>query len=209
MQATTWLISLSSTIKIRRGDVTSEEFGRLHQAVAEMQSIPLHIDQSGGISIAQLAARARRLKRQHGLDLLEDISIDGARGLLINITASSEVTIDEISEASTFIQESAHDDCNIIWGTVIDDSMGDEMRVTVIATGIGGKNHPQEVVRPKVTVAGGRDQERIDPAAIDHIDLPRFVRSTPASRPVTPAPTNRSGNLADLDVPTFLRRQAD
>ncbi|MCA0401469.1 MAG: replicative DNA helicase [Proteobacteria bacterium] len=58
------------SFKIRRGDITQEEFGRLHEAVAVMQSIPFHIDQSGGISIAQLAARARRLKRQHGLDLL-------------------------------------------------------------------------------------------------------------------------------------------
>jgi replicative DNA helicase len=58
------------SFKIRRGDVTQEEFAKLHEAVAEMQVIPLHIDQSGGISIAQLAARARRLKRQHGLDVL-------------------------------------------------------------------------------------------------------------------------------------------
>jgi replicative DNA helicase len=56
--------------KIRRGEISQEEFGRLHRAVSEMQTVPLHIDQSGGISIAQLAARARRLKRQKGLDVL-------------------------------------------------------------------------------------------------------------------------------------------
>jgi len=58
------------SFKIRRGDITEDEFARLHVAVQEMQTLPLHIDQTGGISIAQLASRARRLKRQHGLDLL-------------------------------------------------------------------------------------------------------------------------------------------
>ncbi|MCA1989227.1 MAG: cell division protein FtsZ [Desulfarculus sp.] len=180
------------------------DFADVRTVMSEMGVALMGTGQASGDNRAQEAA-----KRAIHNDLLEDISIDGARGLLINITASSEVTIDEISEASTFIQESAHEDCNIIWGTVIDDSMGDEMRVTVIATGIGGKHHQQEVARPKVAVAGGRDQERIDPAAIDHIDLPRFVRSTPTSRPVATVPGNRGGNLADLDVPTFLRRQAD
>lgn len=72
-QLATRIIAEQSNIpsfKIRRGDITADEFGKLHEAVQEMQSIPFHIDQSGGISIAQLAARARRLKRQHGLDLL-------------------------------------------------------------------------------------------------------------------------------------------
>ncbi len=67
--------------------------------------------------------------------LLEDIDIEGATGILINITGTSSMTLHEISEASTLIQEAAHEDANIIFGAVIDESMGDSIRVTVIATG--------------------------------------------------------------------------
>jgi len=67
--------------------------------------------------------------------LLEDVDIEGATGILINITGSSEMTLHEISEASTLIQEAVHEDANIIFGSVVDESMGENLRVTVIATG--------------------------------------------------------------------------
>lgn len=69
--------------------------------------------------------------------LLEDISIHGARGVLINITGSHNLSLHEVNEAATLIQEEAHDDANIIFGAVIDERMGDEIRITVIATGFG------------------------------------------------------------------------
>ena len=69
--------------------------------------------------------------------LLEDISIEGASGLLINITGDPKMTLTEINEATTLVQKEAHEDANIIWGMVIDEAMKDEMRVTVIATGFG------------------------------------------------------------------------
>lgn len=136
--------------------------------------------------------------------LLEDISIDGAHGVLVNITGSEEMTIDEISEASGFIQEAAHEDANIIWGTVIDENMGDDIRVTVIATGIGAMQEKGEIRR----VVNGPD---IDPTVIDHMDLPRYRRSV-ASQPNSGGARPRSVPMRDpddLDVPTFLRRQAD
>jgi cell division protein FtsZ len=137
--------------------------------------------------------------------LLEDISIDGARGVLVNITASNDMTIDEISEASTFIQEAAHEDANIFWGTVLDEGMGDEIRVTVIATGIGSE---QQSACLESVVNG----PRIDPTVIDHINLPHYERSV-VSRGAASSP-KKTGVFArqdpqDLDVPTFLRRQAD
>ncbi len=71
--------------------------------------------------------------------LLEDLSIDGARGVLINITGNDSMTLFEVNEASTLVQEAAHEDANIIFGAVIDDSMDEEeVRVTVIATGLEG-----------------------------------------------------------------------
>ena len=70
--------------------------------------------------------------------LLEDVSIDGATGIIINITGGSNLKIHEVNEATTLIMEAAHEDAEIIFGTVIDDSMKDQVKVTVIATGLGG-----------------------------------------------------------------------
>jgi len=69
--------------------------------------------------------------------LLEDMSIRGAKGVLINITGSTDLALHEVNDASTLIQEEAHEDANIIFGAVIDEAMGDEIRITVIATGFG------------------------------------------------------------------------
>lgn len=137
--------------------------------------------------------------------LLEDITIDGARGVLMNITSNSEITIDEVSEASSFIQESAHPDANIIFGTVIDENIGEDIRVTVIATGIGIAEKRSRVRR----VAGGGG---VDISTMDHVDITPYRRSAPAEFEQTArAKPNRfqSGDVVDLDVPTFLRRQAD
>ena len=78
--------------------------------------------------------------------LLEDISIHGARGVLINITGSHDLSLHEVNEAATLIQEEAHEDANIIFGAVIDEQMGDEIRITVIATGFGEAQ--REVKKP-------------------------------------------------------------
>ncbi|MBU1274469.1 MAG: cell division protein FtsZ [Proteobacteria bacterium] len=140
--------------------------------------------------------------------LLEDISIDGARGVLVNITASEEITIDEVSEASTFIQEAAHENANIIWGTVIDTSMGERMRVTVIATGIGQAEEVREVKRMAVA-GGGRD---LDISEIDENNVRIYRRGNASLRGLT-SPGSRErrpmSDSSDLDWPAFLRRQAD
>ncbi|MFH0809234.1 MAG: cell division protein FtsZ [Pseudomonadota bacterium] len=166
--------------------------------------------------------------------LLEDISIEGARGLLINITCPSDITMDEIQQASTLIQEEAHEDANIIWGTVLDESMGDEVRVTVIATGIGRKEEPALTMPLAATrpVAEPPARQQIDPVA-EPAPAPRAPRPMERLRPATPPP-DRGGLLRqrlqapendqrprihrgmiedeladDLDYPTFLRKQAD
>jgi cell division protein FtsZ len=79
--------------------------------------------------------------------LLEDISIQGARGVLINITGGPDLCLHEVNEAASMIQEEAHDDANIIFGAVIDETMMDEIRITVIATGFGeGKEDRKPVI---------------------------------------------------------------
>ena len=77
--------------------------------------------------------------------LLEDLSIRGARGILINITSGMEVTLEELKDTAALIQEEAHDDAKIIWGSVVDEGLGDEVRVTIIGTGIGKKLELEEM----------------------------------------------------------------
>jgi len=100
--------------------------------------------------------------------LLEDISIRGARGILINITASSDITMEEVQEASTLVQKEADEDANIIWGTVIDNNIGEEMMVTVIATGIGGVGKDTKKVKKGQKMFFSRDEK--------DLDVPTFLR---------------------------------
>ncbi len=134
--------------------------------------------------------------------LLEDNTIQGARGVLLNITGGSEMTLFEINEASTLVQMEAHDDANIIFGTVIDDDMGDEMRITVIATGFDSKGRNKQNIP---SVSGFVSYKRED------LSTPAFIRKEKsADKPVVV----KMGMIDDVDntdfeVPAFLRRQAD
>jgi cell division protein FtsZ len=141
--------------------------------------------------------------------LLEDAAIDGAKGILINITGGPDMTLHEVSEASTLVQKTADAEANIIFGTVIDPVMTDEMKVTVIATGFKDPSAP--AARARVDAFAARDrgfEHRIS-------DTPAFLRKqqreAPASFPPTedsPAPAYSS--LQDeLDIPTFLRKHMD
>lgn len=157
--------------------------------------------------------------------LLEDISISGAKALLMNITCNSELTMEEAMEASERIYKEVGDDAEIIWGVGIDDSLTDELRVTVIATGIGEKTPKVEAPRAeagkvaevshggKLRVASKEDIRRIpdydDPAFNDRVEPAAIVRS--GSRPKGGFNAFRGIDFddQDLDVPTFLRRKAD
>ncbi|MBM3382053.1 MAG: cell division protein FtsZ [Betaproteobacteria bacterium] len=106
------------------------DFADVRTIMSEMGMALMGIGTASGQNRAVEAARAAI-----NSPLLEDVDIEGATGILINITGSSEMTLHEISEASTLIQEAVHEDANIIFGSVVDESMGDTLRVTVIATG--------------------------------------------------------------------------
>jgi cell division protein FtsZ len=145
--------------------------------------------------------------------LLEDISISGAKGVLINITSNSDLTMEEMTEASERIYNEVGENADIIWGTVIDDTLGDEMRVTVIATGIDS-NHKAELgteLRGKIRDITFDDLND----AVDY-DEPTFIRRKTAVGESSGA-TYRgykgividNNDLNDLDVPTFLRKKAD
>ncbi|MDX9788415.1 MAG: cell division protein FtsZ [Desulfobacterales bacterium] len=147
--------------------------------------------------------------------LLEDSSIAGAKGVLMNITCSSDLTMDEMTQASERIYQEVGDEAEIIWGAVMDDSLGDEMRVTVIATGIGADLKPVAKSKPLEVPLRGRVRD-ITPADMQNaveFDEPTFLRHKRAVGDDTGATYRGYKGIVidndDLDVPTFLRRKAD
>jgi cell division protein FtsZ len=150
--------------------------------------------------------------------LLEDVSIHGARGLLINITGGPDLGLHEVNEAATMIQEEAHEDANIIFGAVIDERMKDEIRVTVIATGFGEREEHQQPRKPAPFpgFAGANNTMRNKKVVhmgtiIDDLDAPTWQRNKRAEE--EPAERTTGMQFKDdedkFDVPTFLRRQMD
>lgn len=167
--------------------------------------------------------------------LLDDISIQGARGVLINITGGSDLSLHEVNEAATLIQEEAHEDANIIFGAVIDETMGDKLRITVIATGFGEAmadempiDHFTPQTRPDLRRGVGPTPIQSAPAA----SAPRREKFDGSGRRVVrmgliedgadpvwhkgqgdaggePEVANPPSEEEEYDIPTFLRKQAD
>jgi cell division protein FtsZ len=166
--------------------------------------------------------------------LLEDISIHGARAALINVSAGPDLGMHEFEEALSIIQKEVNEDANIILGMVIDEAMEDEIRVTVIATGIGRKVEQAKTVDSSATV---RPLRRLKPEGIvpdlnyDYLQIPAHVRQrVPRGETIQPVESDetdqqqpkrrktllqmitgsgRAHDDEDLSIPTFIRRQAD
>ena len=180
-----------------------------------------------GTGIATGESRAvEAAQRAINSPLLEDSSIDGARGVLINITGGPSMTLFEVAEASNLVHEAAHEEANIIFGTVIDDKMGDAIKVTVIATGFRESRAREEASArasaPRRAASQGMQQrapERAEaasaPAAASGKSETPFLRKGQSGRnaPFSPDEGGYGPNFTnlkdDLDVPTFLRRQMD
>ena len=176
-----------------------------------------------GIGISSGENRAiEAAERAISHPLLEDINISGAKGVLMNITSNSDLTMEEMTEASERIYNEVGEDAEIIWGAVIDDSLGEEMSVTVIATGIGEKEKERERERERETgprvpdpTYGGkvRDITPADLARSTTLDEPTFIRRRTIKEPPRGELYREYKGIVidndDLDVPTFLRRKAD
>ena len=169
-----------------------------------------------GTGIAAGESRAvEAAQRAISSPLLEDISIEGARGLLINITGGSNMTLNEINEATTLIQKEAHEDANIIWGMVIDEATGEEIRVTVIATGFG-KAEEKTAAAPGIPAALSRFK-KIAPVSLstkENRDIPAFMRRVKVNERYDEVKLEEPGEFTldeedRFDIPTFLRKQAD
>jgi len=134
--------------------------------------------------------------------LLEDNTIQGARGILLNITGGSDLSLYEVNEASSLIQAEAHEDANIIFGTVIDETMGDEIRITVIATGFDDGMKKKQAPSNVSHLGGFRREDLATPAFM------RRGKSRDNTNVVTMGISEESDTV-DMEIPTFLRRQAD
>lgn len=151
--------------------------------------------------------------------LLEDISIHGARGVLINITGGPDLCLYEVNEAASMIQEEAHDDANIIFGAVIDERMKDEIRITVIATGFGEKEERKPVLGA-VTYNANKDSGKGKKVVhlgtiVDDLDSPTWQRKKQDSGETETVTSDKTGmqfsqdDEDKFDIPTFLRKQMD
>jgi len=134
--------------------------------------------------------------------LLEDNTIQGARGVLLNITGGSDMTLDEVNEASSLIQADTHEDANIIFGTVVDDSMGDEIRITVIATGFKESGKKKHDIPDMLQLDGHKKEDLSQPTFI------RKERTADTPNVVRMGLIDDSAE-GDFEIPTFLRKQAD
>ncbi len=177
-----------------------------------------------GTAVATGASRAvDAANRAISSPLLEDNSIQGAQGILINICGSSSLSLHEVHEASSIIQKAAHENANIIFGAVMDDNMKDAVKITVIAAGFkdAGKKNTQQrpAFLPKTWKAGRADapvqQElpQTTPTIVNQVSQtqappePPVMRQAPVREREVPV-QQEAQRHDDLDVPTFLRRQA-
>ncbi len=136
--------------------------------------------------------------------LLEDISIHGARGVLINITGSSDIKLHEVDEASTLIQEQAHVDAKVIWGLVFDDDMGDNIRITVIATGFEERIQQEDDKIESITKITNR-------LFNDDEEAPSYAKKKILVdyKDIRPKSEDIDIDSDRYDVPTFLRKGLD
>jgi cell division protein FtsZ len=182
-----------------------------------------------GTGIAKGEGRAREAAMKAITSpLLEDISIDGARGVLMNVTCGTDLAIDEVSEAAEIIHEAAHEDAQIYFGTVFDQEIEDEIRITVIATGIEDAFEKLDEKNANVTrLSSGRSGSRgsqrarstqVDPEAKENLNIPTYLRtrrnidSTEESQPRNNSRQKNEEFIFDEDefeIPSFIRRQAD
>jgi cell division protein FtsZ len=164
-----------------------------------------------GSAMAEGADRARQAAEAAVRSpLLEDVNLAGARGVLVNVTASSGLRMREYQEVMTTIKEFTADDALVIVGTVIDDAMDDRLRVTMIATGLGGahaaKREPQRapsmtLVEPQVVARTGTDNVGMT-VDYENFDAPAVMRKR--ERGVSAPPS-----IDTTEIPAFLRKQAD
>ena len=196
--------------------------GLINLDFADVQTIMKKMGEAiMGTGVAQGEERAVLAAQQAiSSPLLDDAAISGAQGVLVNITGSADLTLVEVDAATNIIFEEAGKDANIIFGAVIDPSLGDEIRVTVIATGFNQGQYISEKESEVAQVAAPIQRPTQD--LLDQMNQPVFKQQDESVEPSIEEPqqetsrpsfkfddTNPAIYGEDLDVPAFIRRQKD
>ncbi|MBN2117885.1 MAG: cell division protein FtsZ [Anaerolineales bacterium] len=148
--------------------------------------------------------RAKKAAEDAISSKLLDITIDGARGVLFNVTGGPNMTLFEVNQAAAIIRETSHPDVNMIFGAVIDPNMGDDIRITVIATGFERSSMPRRALERQPRSAS--ENRRSEPIAYMRPSESVSVHANPATNEPKSTPLS-SVNKDDLDIPTFLRNR--
>ena len=183
------------------------DFADVRTIMAEMGMAIMGAASASGENRAEEAAR-----RAIASPLLEDISIRGARGVLINVTGGNSLTLHEVNEAASLIQEEADEDANIIFGAVIDETLEEELFITVIATGFGeeevqSKAPSLSALRGGKSGDGKKKSRFVGSIDAEVLETPAYARRRPAGSNAAPKPEPLSSTDTTEDTPAFLRKQ--
>ena len=192
---------------ITRPGLINVDFADVKTVMSEMGAAMMGSGEASGENRAREAA-----EKAIRSPLLEDINLAGAKGILVNITAGLNLAIGEFDEVGNTVREFADDDATVVVGTVIDPEMKEEMRVTVVATGLGEGNSaklakPNKPEAPAMQLVNSEVLEATGTDGYRELDRPTVLRNSAIGR--SAVDSSAEGNLDYLDIPAFLRRQAD
>lgn len=190
---------------ITRPGLINVDFADVRTVMSEMGMAMMGTGAATGENRALDAAQ-----RAISSPLLEDVNLSGAKGILVNVTAGMDMSIGEFEEVGNSIKEFASENATVVVGTVIDPEMQGEMRVTVVATGIG--NSAQQIEKPEIKLVQPASQqpmaaEKQDVVAPVNVEEERIIHQKVSGDEY--APSNEQEDLKYLDIPAFLRRQND
>ncbi|MFT4906610.1 MAG: cell division protein FtsZ [Oleispira sp.] len=192
---------------IMRPGMINVDFADVRTVMSEMGQAMMGTGSATGDNRAREAA-----EMAIGSPLLEDVDLQGARGILVNVTAGLDLTLGEFTEVGQVIEEFASEHATVVIGTVIDHDLVDELKVTVVATGLGVKpalaDKPKKVVDNTATAEPAR---KVPTTVADYaeLDKPAHIRNQAAKAQSPRAEGAKEKDMDYLDIPAFLRRQAD
>lgn len=181
---------------ITRPGLINVDFADVRTVMAEMGMAMMGSATAKGSERASDAARSAISS-----PLLEDVNISGARGILVNVTAGMDMSIGEFADVGDIIREFASDEATVVVGTVLDPEMDGELRVTMVATGIGAEAKPEQPYKVVHSSA--------NPINYEVLETPTVIRHRRGSGQAAAVATAVQNEMEYLDIPAFLRRQAD
>ncbi len=191
---------------IMRPGMINVDFADVRTVMSEMGQAMMGTGTASGDNRAREAAEAAI-----GSPLLEDVDLQGARGILVNVTAGLDLSLGEFTEVGEVIEEFASEHATVVVGTVIDPELSDELRVTVVATGLGCKTAAEKPKKVVDNTLAPEPARKVPTTVADYaeLDKPAHVRQREAAAAATTADGTKAKDMDYLDIPAFLRRQAD